>query len=267
MIKLENISYKYPDGTLALENISIDFSRGKCVGIIGENGAGKSTLLLNTLGILKPSSGYILFNDEKIKYNNAFMKKYRSEVNLMMQDPDRQIFYSTVEEDVGFALRNLDYSEDEIEERVKHALKIVGLTDIRKKSVNLLSYGQKKRVALAGLLVMDLKILFMDEPTAGLDPAMVTSMKKLLYNLMDSGIKLIISSHDMDFIYEMCDYIYLLKSGKLVKEGEESEVFLDTKFIDLISLEQPLLVRLHLNSKLPLFKYEKELYEYLNSIT
>ena len=84
---------------------------------------------------------------------------------------------------------------------------------------------------------------------------------------MDSGIKLIISSHDMDFIYEMCDYIYLLKSGKLVKEGEESEVFLDTKFIDLISLEQPLLVRLHLNSKLPLFKYEKELYEYLNSIT
>lgn len=267
MINIKNLSYKYPDGTLALENINMNLGSGNCIGIIGENGAGKSTLLLNILGILKPSKGYITYKDEKLRYNASFMKKYRSEVNLMMQDPDRQIFYSTVEEDVGFALRNLDYSEAEIEEKVNNALETVGLTDLRKKSVNLLSHGQKKRVALAGLLVMDLKILFMDEPTAGLDPSMINSMKELLSRLMDSGIELIISSHDMDFIYEMCDYIYILKDGKLVKEGKESEVFLDTNFINSTCLEQPSLVRLHLNSNIPLFKYEKELYEYLKDIT
>ncbi|WP_425538319.1 energy-coupling factor ABC transporter ATP-binding protein [Microaceticoccus formicicus] len=263
MLKVENLKYIYPDGTLALDDISMDFDKGSCIGIIGENGAGKSTLLLNILGILKPSSGTVKYLGNDIEYNSKYMRLYRSEVNLMMQDPDRQIFYSTVKEDVGFALRNLGHSEEEIEEKVERALTITGLKDIQEKSVNFLSYGQKKRVALAGLLVMNLKLLFMDEPTAGLDPKMVEGMKKLLYKLMESGIKLVISSHDMNFIYEMCDYIYLLKSGKQVKEGNEKEVFLDTDFIKSISLEQPSLVKLHLNTSLPLFKHECELYEYL----
>lgn len=264
MLRVNNLKYIYPDGTLALDDISMDFDKGSCIGIIGENGAGKSTLLLNILGILKPSEGTINYLGKDIEYNSKYMKTYRSEVNLMMQDPDRQIFYSTVKEDVGFALRNLGYSEDIIEEKVERALTITGLKEIENKSVNFLSYGQKKRVALAGLLVMNLKLLFMDEPTAGLDPMMVESMKKLLYVLIDSGIKLVISSHDMDFIYEMCDYIYLLKSGKQVKQGSEKEVFLDSEFIKSISLEQPSLVKLHLKTSLPLFKYESELYDYLN---
>lgn len=123
MLEVKNLTYSYEDGTKALENINIDLKKGRKIGIIGANGSGKSTLFLNMVGILKPKRGNILFNEESIKYNKKYLREYRKKVNIVFQDPDKQIFYSNVYDDIAFALRNIGYDEEEIKSRVNKVLK------------------------------------------------------------------------------------------------------------------------------------------------
>lgn len=260
MLKTENLIYEYEDGTLALDDINIDLSKGKRIGIIGANGSGKSTLFLNMIGILKPKKGKVIFQGEPIKYNKKFLRKFRKHVNIVFQDPDKQIFYSNVYDDVAFALRNLGVDEDEVSRRVEGVLGKVYALEFKDKPVHFLSYGQKKRVAIAGVLVLDSEVILFDEPTAGLDPAMTKEMINILNDIsVDKTIA--ISSHDMDLIYELCDYIYVLKDGKVIGEGLASEVFTMDCVLDA-NLEEPWLVKLHKNLGIPLFKNEKELFSY-----
>ncbi|MCG4586014.1 energy-coupling factor ABC transporter ATP-binding protein, partial [Anaerosalibacter bizertensis] len=123
MLEVKNLTYSYEDGTKALENVNIDLKKGKKIGIIGANGSGKSTLFLNMVGILKPKRGNILFNGEHIKYSKKYLREYRKKVNIVFQDPDKQIFYSNVYDDIAFALRNIGYDEEEIKSRVDKVLK------------------------------------------------------------------------------------------------------------------------------------------------
>ena len=133
---------------------------------------------------------------------------------MVFQDPEKQLFYSRVFDDVAFALRNLDYSEEDVRIRANMALEKVNALDLKDKPTHFLSYGQKKRVAIAGSLVLDSKVLLMDEPTSGLDPHMTKEMIHIIKDLSKEK-RLILSSHDMDFIYEVCDYIYVLSKGKI----------------------------------------------------
>lgn len=265
MISCENISYSYADGTLALKDLSIDFSKGDVTAVIGSNGAGKSTLFMNIMGILRPSMGQITWNNKKIDYSRKFLSKYRAYVNMVFQDPDRQIFFNRIYDDVAFALRNLGYKEEEVEKRVMESLKICKIEDLVEKPVHFLSYGQKKRVAIASVLAMDCQMLLLDEPTAGLDPRMTGEIVSLIHDLKDSGKKLIVSSHDMDFIYDISDYVYIMDKGEIVHEGNKKEVFLDNELIYGVGLEQPNLVRLHVQGSIPLFTEEKDLMEYLRN--
>lgn len=264
MINIEDLQYKYEDGTIALDNINMNLSKGNVIGVIGANGSGKSTLFLNMLGILKPTKGRIKYNGKILKYNKKFLREYRKDVSIVFQDPEKQIFYSRVYDDVAFALRNLDIGEEEVEKRVVKALEQVKALDLKDKPTHFLSYGQKKRIAIAGVLVMNTKVLLLDEPTSGLDPYMTKEIKKIVLDLSKEK-KLVISSHDMDFIYEVCDYIYILSRGKIVGQDIPEEIFLQTKLIEEALLEKPWLVKIYENFKLPLFKNESELINYNES--
>lgn len=260
MIKIESLKYNYEDGTKALVDINFDLDKGSTIGIIGANGSGKSTLFLNILGILKPTSGLIYFNNNKLKYDKKSLRDYRKKVTMVFQDPEKQLFYSRVYDDVAFVLRNLDFSEDEIKIRVNKALEVVNALDLKEKPTHFLSYGQKKRVAIAGSLVLDSHVLLLDEPTSGLDPNMTREMINLI-NGFKNDKKLIVSSHDMDFIYEICDYIYVLSKGQIIGEGIPSEIFMQTDLIKRALLDKPWLVKIHEKLNLPLFKNEVEFYK------
>lgn len=264
MYKVERLTYKYEKNNNALNNINLDFSNGNMIGIIGSNGSGKSTLFMNLMGILKPSSGKIIYNNKQLIYNKKNLYELRKEVGIVFQDPEKQIFYSKVYDDIAFSLRNIGIGESEINKRVYESLKLVNAVDLIDKPIHFLSYGQKKRIAIASVIAMGNKIILMDEPTAGLDPVNVKSVKETLKKLCEKGVKIIISSHDMDLIYELCDYIYVLNKGKIELEGKFNEVFKNELAIKNAGLDIPWLVKIHKNMKLPLFKKEEDLYIYFN---
>ncbi|TJX13533.1 ATP-binding cassette domain-containing protein [Tissierella creatinini] len=258
MIKVESLEFKYEDGTIALKNINIDLDKGRVVGVIGANGSGKSTLFLNILAILKPSKGVIKYNGEPIKYDKKSLREYRKEVTMVFQDPDKQLFYSKVYDDMAFVLRNLHFSEEEIEKRIHVILEKVKATDLEQKPTHFLSYGQKKRISIGGALIMDSKVLLLDEPTSGLDPKMSKEVKHIIKELSYEK-KLVVSSHDMDFIYECCDYIYVISNGRVLGEGKPEEVFLKANILKEAGLDKPWLVKIHENLKLPLYRNEEDL--------
>lgn len=262
MLKTENLKYIYEDGTIALQNINIDLNKGNRIAIVGSNGAGKSTLFLNMTGVLKPKAGYVYYNKKKLKYKKSDLYEYRKKVGIVFQDPDKQIFYSNVYDDVAFALRNLEIDEEIIKEKVDRVLKKVGAYDFKDKPVHFLSHGQKKRVAIAGILAMENELILFDEPTAGLDPEMTQSIVDILLDLSKEGKKLVISSHDMDLIYEVCDYIYVLHHGEIIAEGKTAEIFIKDNILKKAGLKEPWLVKVHKNMNLPLFENEQILFKY-----
>ncbi|MCR2043692.1 energy-coupling factor ABC transporter ATP-binding protein [Anaerosalibacter massiliensis] len=261
MLEVKDLTYLYEDGTKALENINIELGKGKKIGIIGANGSGKSTLFLNMVGVLKPKRGKIVYNGEDIKYSKKYLREYRKKVNIVFQDPDKQIFYSNVYDDIAFALRNIGYSEEEIKNRVDKVLKRVGAYDFKDKPVHFLSYGQKKRVAIAGILVMDGDIILFDEPTSGLDPLMTREIVSIIDDISKNKT-IVISSHDMNLIYEICDYVYVLENGNVIDEGLVTEVFTKEKVLKKAGLEEPWLVKIHKRLGIPLFKYEEDFFNY-----
>lgn len=260
MIRIKGLEYLYEDGTKALNNIDMDLNKGNVIGVIGANGSGKSTLFLNILGILKPTKGLIEYKNNKLIYSKKSLREYRKKVSIVFQDPEKQLFYSMVYDDIAFALRNLNFSEEEIKQRVETALEMVKATDLKEKPTHFLSYGQKKRIAIASVLVMDSEILLLDEPTAGLDPYMTREMKSIIQELKKEK-KLVVSSHDMDFIYEICDYIYVLGKGEILGEGIPEEIFLETQLLEEALLEKPWLIKIHQGLNLPLYKHEEDLFK------
>ncbi|HSQ89988.1 energy-coupling factor ABC transporter ATP-binding protein [Romboutsia sp.] len=265
MFKISNLSYQYEKNSLALSSINMDFSKGNIIGIIGSNGSGKSTLFMNLMGILQPISGKILFNNKELKYNKKDLYNLRKDVGIVFQDPEKQIFYSKVYDDIAFSLRNIGIDEETIKEKIREALIAVNGLDFINRPVHFLSYGQKKRVAIASVIAMENKIVLLDEPTAGLDPISTKLIVDIIKNLRNKGVKIVISSHDMNLIYEICDYVYVLNKGEITDFGLTEDVFINEDKIDKAGLELPWLVKLHKNMKLPLFRKEEDLYKYWNN--
>ena len=193
MLEARNISYSYDDDSQALKNVSLKINDGEMAAILGKNGAGKSTLFLHFNGIHEPDDGEILIDGEKLKYNKKALLKCRQKVGIVFQNPDNQIFAPSVEEDVAFGPLNLKLPMDEVQNRVEEALKRVGMEGFEKKAPHHLSGGQKKRVAIAGILAMRPEIMILDEPTAGLDPQGAIKIMNLLSELNREGITIVIS--------------------------------------------------------------------------
>jgi len=258
----QHLSFQYQDGEIVLHDLSLDFNRGQVTGLLGANGCGKSTLFMNLLGILQPHQGCVMWQGEKLSYDKRSLRALRQQVAMVFQEPDQQIFYTDIDSDIAFSLRNLGVDEDTIRHRTEQALTLVDALGFRHKPVQYLSHGQKKRVAIAGALVMNADYLLLDEPTAGLDPSGRQQMIHIIQKIVDQGKRVVISSHDIDLIYEVCDYLYVLAQGKLLSEGRENEVFLQREMLQRAGLVQPWLVKMHQQLGLPLFKTEHELFAF-----
>ncbi len=170
ILSVKNLCYKYPDGTVALEDLSLDLKEGQTTVLLGANGAGKSTLFLNLNGILKPDFGTLYFAGNAYDYSKQGIISLKKNIGIVFQDPDDQLFSASVEQDISFGAFNLGLSKDEVRKRVYDAMQKTGIAHLKAKPTHALSYGQKKRVAIAGVLVMQPRLMILDEPTAGLDP-------------------------------------------------------------------------------------------------
>ncbi|WP_423792000.1 ATP-binding cassette domain-containing protein [Methanocaldococcus indicus] len=239
ILETRDLHYIYPDGTHVLKGINFKVKEGEMVALLGPNGAGKSTLFLHFNGILKPTKGEVLIKGKPIKYNKEGLIKVRKTVGLVFQNPDDQIFAPTVLEDVAFGPLNLGLSKEEVERRVKEALKAVGMEGFEDKPPHHLSGGQKKRVAIAGILAMEPDIIVLDEPTAGLDPLGASQIMKLLYELNKQGKTIIISTHDVDLVPVYADRVYVMYNGQILKEGTVKEVFEDVESLRKAHLRLP----------------------------
>ena len=244
MLEARNISYSYDDDSQALKNVSLKINDGEMAAILGKNGAGKSTLFLHFNGIHEPDDGEILIDCEKLKYNKKALIKCRHKVGIVFQNPDNQIFAPSVEEDVAFGPLNLKLPMDEVQNRVEEALKRVGMEGFEKKAPHHLSGGQKKRVAIAGILAMRPEIMILDEPTAGLDPQGAIKIMNLLSELNREGITIVISTHDVDLVSKYVNKIFVMADGEIIDEGTPKEIFSNEDLIEKANLKLPIISEL-----------------------
>ncbi len=243
-IEVKNLSHIYMKGTLsevsALSEISFCIQDGEFVGLIGATGSGKSTLIQHFNGLLKPSSGAVTVDGVDIWSKGVSLKRIRQKIGLVFQYPEQQVFEETVFEDIAFGPRNLGYSQEEVEVQVEEARKIVGLDrELLSRSPFELSGGQVRRVAIAGILATKPKVLVLDEPAAGLDPQ---GRKEILDNvkrLHETGMTVILVSHNMDDVARLCQRIMVLHKGKLVADGLPRSVFARGRFLESLGLKSP----------------------------
>ncbi|KUI98227.1 ATP-binding cassette domain-containing protein [Vibrio sp. MEBiC08052] len=261
-LSVQAVDFAYEDGSPVLKRVAMNFAAHPVVGVVGANGCGKSTLFKLLLGLYRPHYGNILWQGQPLTYAKKALFEHRQRVTLVFQEPDQQIFYTDVFDDIAFSLRNLGVNETEIQRRVSDALSLVDGQSLIDKPVQYLSYGQKKRVAIAGALVLDSQYLLLDEPTAGLDPTGTRQMKSLIETLASLGKHVVMSSHDINLIYELCDYVYVMADGEVVSEGRPDTIFLDRTAMESIGLAQPWLVQMHQALGLPLFRNEQEMHSH-----
>lgn len=231
-----------PGETVALDDVSFEIASGECIGIIGHTGSGKSTLLQHMNGLLKPHSGEIIVSDMNIGDGSVKKVDISKNVGLVFQYPEYQLFEETVAKDVAFGPRNLGVPEDEIPGIVRESIELLGLDydAVAEKSPFELSGGQKRRVAIAGVLAMKPKVLILDEPTAGLDPASKRDMLEVIKRLrQERNLIVVFVSHNMKDIAELSDRIIVMNGGKLVMNGSPKEVFARASELKSMGLSVP----------------------------
>jgi cobalt/nickel transport system ATP-binding protein len=224
LLKLEQVSYRYPDGTDALTGCSLTIRQGKCTVVLGANGAGKTTMFLHLNSILRPTAGQVFYNGAALDYSRSGIRELRSRIGLVFQNPDSQLFSASVREDVSFGPMNLGLDEAVVRQRVDEALHAVRMTECADKAVHNLSYGQKKRVCIAGVLAMQPELIVLDEPMSGLDGAMQRELLTVLERLHAAGMTVVIATHDLDFAYEWADDAIVLQKGRLLAQGAATEL-------------------------------------------
>lgn len=236
-ISIENLSYTYPDGICALQSINLQIKATEKVAIVGANGSGKSTLLLHLNGILSPQCGEIVIGERQVLPRNLI--EIRNFVGVVFQNPDDQLFMPTIWEDVAFGCMNQGLRGQDLEVRVAESLVAVGLDldKYRQRQSQNLSGGEKKRVAIAGVLAMQPQVLVFDEPSAQLDPRSRRQLIQLLQTLPETQL---IATHDLDLVLELCDRTVVLSEGKIVYDGATTQVLSDREFLLAHCLELPL---------------------------
>lgn len=229
LIKIENLTYKYPDGTLALDNVSAEIFKGETIAILGPNGAGKTTLLLAIAGVLGknlPIKLNFLQNDLEDK-DNVF-----SNIGFLFQNPEDQLFCLTVEEEIAFGLMNLGFSKTQIKNKIDQIYRMLKIDISPDKEITKLSFGQKRKVALASILVYEPPLLLLDEPTFGLDPKSVDELITILFNLKNENKTILFSTNDLDFANDVANKALVLTSEHKVGIFEDvKEVLLNKEFL------------------------------------
>ena len=246
ILEARDIRYRYPRGMEAIRGISFHIRRKEKIALVGPNGAGKSTLLMMFNGMIRPDSGLMLFDNQPVLYDTASLRVLRKRVGFVLQNPDRQIIAPTVYQDVAFGPVNLGYSEPGVKEAVTQALRHVGLEGFERRPPHQLSGGEKKRVAIAGVLAMDPDVLVFDEPTSGLDPSGSEDIMELLDELNHEGKTIIISTHDVELAYPWADRAILMIGGKILQEDIPEVAFGNPDSVRRAHLSLPTLLELHM---------------------
>jgi cobalt transport protein ATP-binding subunit len=243
MIKTEALSFSYDGHTQAISEINLELRDGEFLALLGANGCGKTTLLKHLNGLLKPSSGKVFLDDKDLRSFKD--EEIFTQVGMVFQDPNDQLFGATVGQDVAFGAVNLGLKPDEIARRTTEVLKLVGAPELPDRAIHTLSFGQKRRVAIAGVLAMEPKIILLDEPTSGLDPKGVSSIMRLLRKLnKEQETAMIIATHDVELVPLFCDRVAIMSNGRLIGEKTPQEVFADIDMIRKAELRLPRIAHL-----------------------
>ncbi|TKI70536.1 ATP-binding cassette domain-containing protein [Lysinibacillus mangiferihumi] len=236
---LQHLSYAYADGTKALTDITLQIPKGKKIALLGHNGAGKSTLFQHLNGILKPTAGTISFCNETLSYSRKALATLRQQVGIVFQDADNQLFSGTVKQDIAFGPLNLGWSNEKIEEKIAWAVAQTEVEALLDKPIHFLSVGQKKRVAMAGVLAMEPSVLLLDEPTAGLDTYYASQFLQYLAKLEDGQRTFLLATHDIALAYEWADQIIVMEAGKIIYNGDPIDMFYQEELLEKAHLERP----------------------------
>ena len=239
-LEVSNLTYEYPDGFKALNKISFGLGRGDSLGILGPNGAGKTTLILHLNGILGELDGSIRLNNLEFTENN--LAEIRKTVGVVFQDPDDQLFMPTVLEDVMFGPKNFGFSEVIAKENAEEALNMVGMNDYQEKAPHHMSFGQKRKVAIASVLASKPQLLVLDEPSSNLDPS---SRRELIDILLSLDISIVLVTHDLPMALEICPRSIVVNNGKITEDGKTKELLTNNKIMKENRLELPFGFALH----------------------
>ncbi|AFQ45480.1 energy-coupling factor ABC transporter ATP-binding protein [Desulfosporosinus meridiei] len=245
ILEAVDLEYCYPDGTSALRKVNLEVRKGEKLAILGSNGAGKSTLFMHFNGIYTPRAGSIKFQGQPISYKKKALIELRKKVGIVFQDPDSQLFSASVFQDISFGPLNLGLSEEEVTKRVRQALIDTETTDLEGKPTHLLSYGQKKRVSIAGVLAMEPEIIIFDEPTAGMDPRHSLEFIQLLNKLSSEGKTIVLSTHDVDLAYSWSDRLAIMYRGEILAHGFPGELLTRPEIVKRADLTIPWLIETH----------------------
>jgi len=237
MITVENATFHYPMGTDVLHDVSLQIGDGEFVAIMGENGAGKTTLVKMFNGLLKPNSGKV--SVDGVYTTDKSVAQLSRNVGLIFQNPDHQLFAETVAQELGFSLRNFGFSEDVIQRRITTLLTALDLERYESSSPFVLSGGERKRVALAEILVWDPKHVVMDEPTIGQDYLQKDKLRQFIIQLVSQGKTVVIVTHDVEFVAECKPRIVLLSKGRIIADGQATKILTDEKLVAQSSLVMP----------------------------
>jgi energy-coupling factor transport system ATP-binding protein len=237
MIEVQDIYYTYQNGFEALKGVSLKIQKGQFIAVMGQNGAGKTTLVKHFNGLLKPTKGTVLVDG--VDTRKVSIATLARKVGFVFQNPDRQLFCETVEDEIAFALKNFGYSDENIKKRVDWALNILDLVQYRKVSPFMLSGGERKRVALASVLAWDPEIIVLDEPTIGQDSQQKERLRQFIVQLNRQEKAVIIVTHDIEFVAEIKPRIVLMAQGKIIAEGEASEILTNAELANQSSLVVP----------------------------
>ena len=245
-IKIENLTHIYmpktPFEKKAIDNVSIEINQGEFVALIGHTGSGKSTLIQHINGLLKPTSGSLLIDDIDITKKNVKLTNIRKKVGLVFQYPEYQLFEETIEKDISFGPQNLGLDNDEINRRVRRAMNIVGLDyeQYKDKSPFEISGGQKRRVAIAGVVAMEPKVLILDEPTAGLDPkGRDDILSKIVELYKEYNMTIILVSHSMEDVAKVANRILVMDKGQCILDGTPERIFKEIEILESVGLAVP----------------------------
>ncbi|MBP1154291.1 MULTISPECIES: ABC transporter ATP-binding protein [unclassified Paenibacillus] len=244
LMEAHDVRYSYPGtGDEALQGLTMSLPAGKKTAICGHNGSGKSTMFLHAIGIHRPAAGEMSWKGSPMSYRPSDLQKLRQQVGLVFQDPEHQLILSTPYEDISYGLRNAGIPEHDITQRTQHVLASMGLELVANTPIHHLSLGQKKRVALAGVMVLEPELLLLDEPTAYLDRLSERQLMKELNRIHESGTTVVMATHDMNLAYAWADWILVMDHGKCLLEGIPYDVFKQEDLMISLGLEPPMLLQ------------------------
>ena len=245
LLELDQVDFRYPDGAVGLAHCSLAIERGSRNALIGANGSGKTTLFQHCNGLLRPQSGVVRYAGKPLDYGRGGLRELRSRVGLVFQNPDHQLFSASVAEDVSFGPLNLGLDSPTVRQRVAAALAAVGMAGHADKAVHNLSFGQKKRVCIAGVLAMEPELLVLDEPMAGLDQRMRSELLAVLDGLQAQGITLLLATHDIDFAYRWAERIHLIDAGACTASLDAADLANADDALSALGMPLPIVVEVH----------------------